>query len=140
LKFKFFSFILLCVFFSYTGIANSSFISSNSASLMALDKVTARVSEIFIEVGKPELFGTLEINMFICHSTPPEDPPESAVYLSIDEIRSGEQLNPLFKGWMFASSPGLNPLEHPVYDVWVLRCIDEEEKQIDSGLAPQTGE
>tara|TARA_B100000676_G_C18072343_1_gene845205 strand:+ start:2723 stop:3046 length:324 start_codon:yes stop_codon:yes gene_type:complete len=107
---------------------------------MALDKVTARVSEIFIEVGKPELFGTLEINMFICHSTPPEDPPESAVYLSIDEIRSGEQLNPLFKGWMFASSPGLNPLEHPVYDVWVLRCIDEEEKQIDSGLAPQTGE
>ena len=55
-------------------------------------------------------------------TTPPEEPPESTVYLDITEIRPGEAPVDLFHGWMFASSPALNGLEHPVYDVWVLEC------------------
>ena len=53
---------------------------------------------------------------------PPEEPPESAVFLEIVEIRPDEDPAPLFTGWMFASSPALSALEHPVYDVWVLEC------------------
>jgi hypothetical protein len=93
-----------------------------AASLQGLDKVTARVSTFPIEVDRPVRFGTLEITLRACHKRPPEEPPESAAFLEIREHRFGEQPRPLFSGWMFASSPALNPLQHPVYDVWVLEC------------------
>ena len=57
-----------------------------------------------------------------CERTPPEEPPESTVFLEIFEIRPDKDPTPLFRGWMFASSPALSALEHPVYDVWVLEC------------------
>ncbi len=93
-----------------------------TAMLQGLDKVTARVSTIQSEIDKPVRFGTLEITLKACHKRPPEEPPESAAFLQIRELRLGEQPRPLFSGWMFASSPALNPLQHPVYDVWVLEC------------------
>ena len=58
--------------------------------------------------------------------TPPQEAPESAAFLEIDEAKQGEEPVALFTGWMFASSPGLNALEHPVYDVWVLECKGAE--------------
>ncbi len=90
--------------------------------LQGLDKVTARVSTINAQIGRPARFGTLEITLRACHKRPPEEPPESAAFLEIRELRLGEQPRSLFSGWMFASSPALNPLQHPVYDVWVLDC------------------
>jgi hypothetical protein len=90
--------------------------------LQGLDKVTARVSTFQTEIDKPVRFGTLEITLRACHKRPPEEPPESTAFLEIRELRLGEQPRPLFSGWMFASSPALNPLQHPVYDVWVLEC------------------
>lgn len=92
------------------------------AMMQGLDKVTARVSTFPLEVDKPARFGTLEITLKACRKRPPEEPPESTAFLEIREIRLGEQPRPLFSGWMFASSPALNPLQHPVYDVWVLDC------------------
>lgn len=93
-----------------------------AAMLQGLDKVTARVSTIPAQVDRPVRFGTLEITLRACHKRPPEEPPESSAFLEIREIRLGEAPRPLFAGWMFASSPALNPLQHPVYDVWVLDC------------------
>ena len=90
--------------------------------LQGLDKVTARVSTFNVPIDRPTRFGTLEITLRACHKRPPEEPPESAGFLEIRELRLGEQPRPLFSGWMFASSPALNPLQHPVYDVWVLDC------------------
>lgn len=90
--------------------------------LQGLDKVTARVSTFEARIGETVRFGTLEIRPRYCERAPPEEPPESAVFLDIYEARSGEERVDLFHGWMFASSPALNPLEHPVYDVWVLEC------------------
>lgn len=90
--------------------------------LQGLDKVTARVSTFNVPLDRPTRFGTLEITLRACHKRPPEEPPESAAFLEIRELRLGEQPRPLFSGWMFASSPALNPLQHPVYDVWVLDC------------------
>jgi hypothetical protein len=58
-----------------------------------------------------------------CDRTPPTEPPESTVFLDIYEAREGETQTDLFHGWMFASSPALNALEHPVYDVWALECM-----------------
>ena len=97
------------------------------AVLQGLDKVTARVSEITAPVGRLVRFGTLEITVRACHKTPPEEPPESAAFIEIRDAKPGEAGVELFSGWMFASSPGLSAMEHPVYDIWVLDCRGPED-------------
>ena len=94
----------------------------DNAILQGLDKTTGRVMTITATVGAPVHFGTLEIIVRTCRKHPPEDPPESAAFLDIWEIRPGAAAAALFRGWMFASSPALSAMEHPVYDVWVLDC------------------
>ena len=91
--------------------------------LQGLDKVTGRTSTFQAATGETVKFGTLVITVQACDRTPPTEPPESAVFLDIYEAREGESPTDLFHGWMFASSPALNALEHPVYDVWALECL-----------------
>ncbi len=90
--------------------------------LQGLDKVTARVLTIEAPIGEVVTFGALEIIARTCDKRPPEETPESAAFLDIWEVRQGEPATSLFRGWMFASSPALSAMEHPVYDVWVLDC------------------
>ena len=93
------------------------------AVLQGLDKTTARVTKFEAPVGQPVSFGTLRITVRDCRKRPPEEEPESAAYLDIDEVLQDKTApKHLFSGWMFASSPALNSLEDPVYDVWVLDC------------------
>ena len=94
------------------------------AVLQALDKVTARISTLTIPLEHMERFGTLEVSVWACRKRPPEEPPESAVFLTIVERRRDAAPVRLFQGWMFASSPAMSALEHPVYDIWALDCID----------------
>lgn len=95
---------------------------NKTAILQGLDKVTARISTFEAPVGVTVRFGTLEIVVRDCRKRPPEEPPETSVFLEIDEMRRGENPKRLFSGWMFASSPALSALEHPVYDVWAVDC------------------
>ncbi len=92
------------------------------AVLQGLDKVTARVSTFEAPVGDTVRFGTLEIIARSCDKKPPEEPPESAVFLDVWEVRPNEPALSVYRGWMFASSPALSAMEHPVYDVWVIDC------------------
>ncbi len=92
--------------------------------LQGLDKVTARISEIHATNGTPVRFGTLEITTHKCLKRPPEETPESAALIVIREVRSPQKRPVLFRGWMFTSSPALNALEHPVYDIWVKDCLN----------------
>lgn len=94
----------------------------NVAVLQALDKVTARVSTFDAPVNATIKFGTLEIITRTCDKRPPEETPESSAFLDIWEARPGEAVVSVYRGWMFASSPALAAMEHPVYDVWVLDC------------------
>ena len=103
------------------------------AVLQGLDKVTARVSTIEAPVGQVVRFGTLDIIARTCDKRPPEEPPESAAFLDIWEVRRGEAAASLFRGWMFASSPALSALEHPVYDVWVIDCKNPSIPQSETG-------
>ncbi len=95
------------------------------AVLQGLDKVTARTSTIEAPLNEVAHFGTLEIVPHACFKNPPEEEPEAAAFLDISEEKPGEPRTQLFLGWMFASSPALSALEHPVYDVWVLDCKTE---------------
>ena len=92
------------------------------AVMQGLDKVTARVSTFAAPIGLPVRFGTLEVVADTCVKRPPEEPPETAAFLDIYEIKPEQPRQKIYSGWMFASSPGLNPLEHPVYDVWLKDC------------------
>jgi hypothetical protein len=99
-----------------------------TARLEALDKVTGRVSVVDLAIDTPASFGTLDIVVRACHRRPPELPPDSAAFLEINESRDAAAPVTLFSGWMFASSPGLSTLEHPVYDVIVLECLEAAEE------------
>jgi hypothetical protein len=98
------------------------------AVLQGLDKVTARVSTIQAPLEQPTQFGTLEVIAHACRETPPTEPPESAAFLEIRELPPASDVDgtpvDLFSGWMFASSPAVSALEHPVYDIWVIDCAE----------------
>lgn len=113
----------------------------NEVTLRALDKITGRATDIVVKTDAPVTFGALRIDLRACFQAPPEEVPESAAFLRItstqpvaaeimDAAAAAGNARPqanaadpvLFSGWMYASSPGLNALEHPVYDVWVIRC------------------
>ena len=95
------------------------------AVLQGLDKVTARISSIDAPIDQPVRFGTLAITARICEETPPEEPPEATVFLEIVDYRDGDAPQLVYSGWMFASSPALAAMEHPVYDVWVVGCASD---------------
>ena len=99
------------------------------AVLQGLDKVTARISTFKAPLNRPVRFGTLRIIARTCKKTPPEEPPERAAFLEVEDLKPGEAPIVLFSGWMFASSPALSALEHPVYDVWVIDCKNDSSSQ-----------
>ena len=92
------------------------------AVLRTLDKITARMSteEVFID-DMIEL-GNLQVTPRRCLKNPPTETPESSAFLEIYELPKDAAPTPVFQGWMFASSPALNAMEHPVFDVWLLDC------------------
>jgi hypothetical protein len=96
--------------------------------LRALDKTTGVTKDLSVAVGKPVSFGTLTITARSCSKKAPEETPEVYAYLQIrdkpivDANQKPAEEKQIFSGWMFWSSPGLNPLEHPSYDVWVIDC------------------
>lgn len=93
--------------------------SGTQAVLRALDKVSGEVEDLPIAVGASIAYGRLSIELSACRY-PQENPASDAfAFLTIDDSRDGERV---FQGWMVASSPALNALDHPRYDVWALSC------------------
>ena len=95
----------------------------------ALDKITARITQLEIPVGGSQQFGTLDIHPKSCDKRPPEETPETTAFVEVFDIpletseeESENESKLIFSGWMFASTPGLNAVEHPVYDAWVIDC------------------
>lgn len=111
---------------------------TSEAVLQGLDKITARVSTFDAPVDQPVRFGRLIITVKACVKHPPEEEPETAAFLVIDEVRQDGQNNAvaaqrIFSGWMFASSPALSDLENPIYDVSVLDCKSDTTAPPSSG-------
>jgi hypothetical protein len=94
----------------------------SAAVLRTLDKVTARTSTMVAPVGETFRLGTLDVTVDACRKTPPEERPEAAAFLNVVDRPPDHDEQQVFSGWMFASSPGLSALEHPIYDVWVVDC------------------
>lgn len=85
-----------------------------------LDKVTGRVLKKTVEMNKPIQFGTITIDVKKCWHSSSATHPETKAYLVIYNRSPGQAADIVFKGWMFASTPSISTLEHPVYDVWIM--------------------
>lgn len=104
-------------------------IRSGAAIIQAIDKVTAETLRFEAPIGQPIRYKTLVFTVRACETTAAdEDSPDSMAYMTIESQpksltgRAPPAPKQVFRGWMFASSPGLNPLQHPVYDAWLIAC------------------
>jgi len=108
-----------------------------TAVFSGLDKISATVTQFEVQIGKPARYGSLEVLVRACHKKSPEETPQTSVYVEVSEVSqdTGEVAPmPMFKGWMFAESPGINGLEHPVYDIWLNTCKGAASPQPDGNL------
>ena len=121
-KEKFLTSIALgCLFLTKVYAAD---IAQNTARLQAMDKITGRVSEIDVPVNGLANYGTFSILVRKCVTKSAEETPENTAFIDIvDNYQTDHPVN-IFKGWMFSSSPALNAVEHPIYDVWLLQCFN----------------
>jgi hypothetical protein len=92
----------------------------------ALDKVTGRISHLEIPIDQTVQFGALKVTPRVCNTRPPTEPPHTSSFVEVDEIRLSGEVERIFTGWMFADSPGLHAVEHPVFDVWLTSCKTNE--------------
>jgi hypothetical protein len=107
-------------------MAHAQKIKNQIAVFAALDKVTAQISPLEIPIDKTGKFGPLSITPRVCNTRPPTEQPVTAAFVEIDETQLDETRKRIFEGWMFAESPGLHAVEHPVFDVWLTSCKTSE--------------
>ncbi len=117
-------FFLLLLFFSPSAQAEME--DYPVIKLQSLDKVTARTMTFEARVGSTVKFGPLYIKIQACRKTPPIEKPESAAFIQVWEVTAEDKAQWVFSGWMFSSSPALSPMDHPIYDVWVLDCLTQK--------------
>ena len=90
-----------------------------------LDKVTGKIKSFQIPIDKEGRFGNLLIRPRVCYSRPVTEEPKTTSFVEVDELQQSSSKR-IFSGWMLAESPGLNAVEHPVYDVWLTGCRDPD--------------
>ena len=132
MKFIYLIFVIIFVLFPKIALS-SQWIEGNKLVIQGLDKITARIQTFEVDVGKTYKFGVLDIFVERCVFSKPIFKPESLAFIKIKD--NSDRLSEVkFNGWMFASSPALNALENPVYDVSILDCkkVDKQLKKSSS--------
>jgi hypothetical protein len=97
-------------------------ISNPVAEFTGLDKITGRTITFDVLIDETVQFGALRVTPRVCHTRPPTEPEQTTAFVEVDEITLANKIQRIFNGWMFAASPGLHAVEHPVYDVWLVDC------------------
>ncbi len=109
-------------------------IANTVAVFSGLDKITGRIITFDVYVDETVQFGALQVTPRVCYSRPATEATKTTSFIEVDEITLERKIRRIFTGWMFADSPGLNAVEHPVYDVWLIDC-----KMDSSVAAPSSG-
>ncbi len=92
------------------------------AEFTGIDKITGRISNFDVYINETVQFGALQVTPRVCYSRPDAEEPKTDSFVEVDEITLDRKIRRIFTGWMFAESPGLNAVEHAVYDVWLKEC------------------
>lgn len=108
------------------GSAAAREIAMNTAQLQAMDKITGKVSIVEVPVNGRAEYGTFSIVVRSCKTRSPEETPENFAYVDVVDNYQTENPVNIFRGWMMSSSPALNAVAHPIYDVWLLKCLNME--------------
>jgi hypothetical protein len=103
-----------------------------------LDKIMAVTTNFEAKIGEDVKFGGLIVKADVCNTKPITEDPKTASFVEIDEVEKDGNKKRLFSGWMFAESPGLNGLEHPIFDVWLTGCRDPNAPPPPVEVAPDT--
>ncbi len=97
-------------------------ISNPTAVFAGLDKITGRIISFDVAINETVQFGALQVTPRVCYSRPPTETPNTDAFVEVDEVTLQGEIKRIFTGWMFAASPGLHAVEHPIYDVWLTDC------------------
>ncbi|MFZ1079477.1 MAG: DUF2155 domain-containing protein [Methylovirgula sp.] len=92
-----------------------------------LDKITGRIISFEVATNETVQFGTLQITERVCYTRPPTEAPQTDTFVEVDDLGADKKAKRIFTGWMFAASPGLHALDHPVYDIWLTGCKGDEQ-------------
>ncbi|AEH89113.1 DUF2155 domain-containing protein [Mesorhizobium opportunistum] len=102
--------------------AGSDRITNPVAEFAGIDKITGRIITFDVYIDETVQFGALQVTPRVCYSRPQNEEPKTDSFVEVDEITLDRKIRRIFTGWMFAESPGLNAVEHAVYDVWLKAC------------------
>jgi hypothetical protein len=97
-------------------------ITNPTAVFSGLDKITGRIISFDVAINETVQFGALQVTPRVCYSRPPTETPNTDAFVEVDEVTLQGEIKRIFTGWMFAASPGLHAVEHPIYDVWLTDC------------------
>jgi hypothetical protein len=102
-------------------------LSNPVAEFTGVDKITGRIITFDVYINETVQFGALQVTPRVCYSRPKEEEPKTDSFVEVDEITLDRKIRRIFTGWMFAESPGLNAVEHAVYDVWLKGCKQDSD-------------
>ena len=123
---------------SATTAAHAERIENGVAVFSALDKVTATIKKLEVPLGETTTFGALKVTPRVCYSRPPTEEPKTTSFVQVEEVQLDGKQRSIFSGWMFAESPGLNAVEHPVFDVWLTGCDKPKNVVAAKAVVPNT--
>nr|WP_081717841.1 DUF2155 domain-containing protein [Hyphomicrobium nitrativorans] len=115
-------------------------IENRVAIFSALDKVTATIRKLEVPIGETVEFGALKVTPRVCYSRPPTVQPKTTSFVEVEEVQLDGTQTRIFGGWMFAQSPGLNAVEHPVFDVWLTDCAAPRNAVAQQQMPPAAAE
>ena len=107
-------------------VANAAEIPTNAAIMQAMDKVTGRINKITVPVNSKIAFGDFSLVLRSCKTRPAEETPENFAFVDVADKSFGTEEYNIFRGWLISSTPGINAIEHPIYDVWLLECVNAD--------------
>lgn len=105
-------------------------IENRVAVFSGIDKITGRITSFDVYIGETVQFGALQVTPRVCYTRDETEAPKTTTFVEVDEITLDRKIRRIFTGWMFADSPGLNAVDHAVYDVWLNGC------KMDSDIPP----
>lgn len=114
-------------------------VSNPIAVFAGLDKITGKITNFEVPVNEKRQFGSLVIYPRVCYSRPLTEEPKTTTFVEVDQVELDKSLKRIFSGWMFAESPGLNAIEHPIYDVWLKACRDPKRDAPKAEPVPKQG-
>ncbi len=105
-------------------------IPNNTAVFSGLDKITGRIISFDVALNETVQFGALQVTPRVCYTRPPTETTNTDGFVEVDEITLQGEIKRIFTGWMFAATPGLHAIEHPIYDIWLADCKGPQQPQV----------